>query len=96
MFHRKQRVAPFGEWHAPSRPGQVIGLDFMVMTEKRVGQKRYVLTIVDLLSKVGEAWAFKGMGAKEVGEGLNKWVAMHGRPEVVCADASMTNQSEQV
>ena len=36
------------------------------------------------------------MGAKEVGKGLNKWVAMHGRLEVICADASKTNQSEQV
>ena len=97
LFHRPQPSCPFGEWKVPKRPGQVIGLDFMgPFLVRRVGKYRFVLTIVDLLSKVGKAWAMEGVGSKEIGEGLNRWVRENGRPEVICADASTTSQSKDL
>ena len=38
----------------------------------------------------------KGTGAREVGEGLNRWERQHGHPRVVCSDAAHANRSKAI
>ena len=74
MFHQPQPCNPFGSWHVPERPGQIIGLDFMgPFPERKVGKRRFVLVIVDMLTKQAGAWAVTGAGGSEIVWGLKKW-----------------------
>ena len=60
------------------------------------GNKCWVLVMIDWLTKMGEAWVVKGTGAREIGEGLNRWEKLHGRPETICSDAAQANRSKVV
>ena len=64
--------------------------------ERRVGKKRFVLTIVDMLTRRGSAWAMKGAGGKEILEGLRQWVRDKGKPSVVCSDVCKATQSRDL
>ena len=49
----------------PERLGQVVGLDFMgPFPERKVGKKRFVLTMVDMLTRKARAWAMAGAGGR--------------------------------
>ena len=86
-----------GCWHEPDTPGEVIGFDFMGPFFSRGNREKcWVLVIIDWLSRLGEAWMVKGTGAREIGEGLNRWERQHGRPKVVCSDAAQANRSKAI
>ena len=97
LFHKPQPSNPFGSWHMPERPGQVIGLDFMgPFPEKNVGKKRCVLVIVDMLTKKAGAWAVTGVGGADIVQGLKKWAQTQGAPSVLCSDVCKTTQSKEL
>ena len=81
----------------PDRPGQVIGLDFMgPFPERNVGKKRFVLTIVDMLTRRAGAWAVQGAGGVEIVGGLKRWVQGKGVPSVICSDVCKATRSKEL
>ena len=97
MFHQPQPSNPFGSWQVPERPGQVIGLDFMgPFPERKVGKKRFVLVVVDMLTRRAGAWATTGAGGADIVRGLEKWVATQGVPSIVCSDVCKATQSKEL
>ena len=97
LFHRPQPSDPFKGWRVPDRPGQVIGLDFMgPFPERKVGKKRFVLTIVDMLTRRADAWAVRGAGGAEIVGGLKRWVQGKGVPSVICSDVCKATQSKEL
>ena len=72
-FHRPQPKTEFGEWHEAKRPGEIVGIDFMgPFPERKVGKKRFVLVLVDRLTRFSEARAFRGAGSREIITGLEQ------------------------
>ena len=97
LFHRPQPSNPFGSWQVPEKPGQVIGLDFMgPFSERKVGKKRFVLVIMDMLTRRAGAWATVGAGGAEIVQGLKKWMATQGRPSILCSDVCKATQSKEL
>ena len=97
QYHRPQPSDEMGCWHEPDKPGEVIGFDFMGPFFSKGNRKKcWVLVIIDWLSRLGEAWMVKGIGAREVGEGLNRWERQHGRLRVVCSDTVQANRSKAI
>ena len=57
----------FGEWREACRPGEVRGIDFMgPFPERKVGKKRLILAIIDRLTGVVEAMAFRNAKSGEI------------------------------
>jgi len=97
LFHRPQPSNPFGSWRIPERPGQVIGLDFMgPFPERKVGKKRFVLVIVDMLTRRAGAWATTGAGGADIVRGLKRWAATQGVPSILCSDVCKATQSKEL
>ena len=97
LFHRPQPSDPFGNWQVPKKPGQVIGLDFMgPFPERKVGKKRFVLVIVDMLTRRAGAWATIGAGGADIVRGLKKWTATQGTPSILCSDVCKATQSKEL
>ena len=42
--------------------------------ERKVGKKRFILVIIDRLTRFGEATAFRNAGSREIVLGLEHWV----------------------
>ena len=96
-FHRPQPTTEFGEWQEARKPGQVIGIDFMgPFPERKVGKRKFVLVVVDRLTGVSGAWAFRGAGSREIIRGLEWWVRSRGCPQVLCADVAQATRSREL
>ena len=79
------------------RPGQVVRIDFMgPFPDRKVGKHRFVLTIVDLLTKVGAVWAMRKAGGKEIIEGLWRWTRTRGTPSMICVDVCQATQLKEL
>ena len=66
-FHHQYPTIEFGEWQEVHRLGDVIGIDFMgPFLERKVGKKKFVLVVIDRLMGGSGAWAFKGVGSREI------------------------------
>lgn len=84
LFHRPQPSIPYGNWRVPDQLGQVIGQDFMgPFPERKLGKNQLVLTIVDMLTRQGAAWAVKGACAEEILGSLTQRVRTRGIPFVI-------------
>ena len=64
--------------------------------ERKVGKKRFILVVIDMLTRTGAAWAVKGAGGKEITGGLEKWIRARGTPSVICSDVSQATQSKDL
>ena len=55
----------------PEKPGQVIGLDFIgPFPGKKVGKERFVLVIIDMLTRRAGEWVTTGAGGANIVRGL--------------------------
>lgn len=89
MFRRLAPSDPLGHLPDPSTPGELIGLDFIGPLRRARGNVRYILVIVDHLTRWCEAIPFRASNAINVIKGLEKWKSRCGVPKsVVCDNAS--------
>lgn len=96
-FHRPQPTTDFGEWHEVGRPGEVIGIDFMgPFPERKVGKKRFILVVIDRLTRFGQATTFRNARSREIILGLEHWVKSRGYQRVLCADVAQATRSHEL
>ena len=61
-----------------------------------MGKKRFVLVIVDMLTRQAGAWATIGVGGADIVRGLKKWIATQGTPSILCSDVCKATQSKEL
>ena len=52
--------------------------------------------VIDRLTGLGQAWAFRNAGSREVIMGLENWVRARRRPRVLCADVAEATRSYEL
>ena len=64
--------------------------------KKKVGKKRFILVIIDILTGFGQATAFRNAGSKEIIVGLEHLVKRRGDPRALCADVGQATRSQEL
>ncbi len=85
---------PFGNVLVGSRPGEVIGIDFLDMKLDKNAEYQHLFVIVDTYSKFILLHPTKTTSAQEAVEGLVKWFSIFNPPQFITADGAKAFLSE--
>ena len=95
-FRARRPIDLLGKLDDPKKPGEVITCDFLGRLPKGRSNARYILSIVDYLSR----WASLGLSevanSNTVIEGLNKWISLYGKPRRLICDPASYNRSVEL
>ena len=80
----------------PKRPGQVISMDFIGPINVVRNGWKYIMVIIDHLSRRAKVFASKKSTADDVGRNLNKWCQELRRPEIILSDNAMYYKSRKL
>lgn len=95
QFLPRRPSGPLGHLPDPTRPGELLAMDFIGPLRRAPTGVRYIFTIIDALSRFGFAVPFKCSDMKSAQRGIQKWIDEYGRPERILCDRASYFQSSK-
>ena len=86
QFQPKVRTVPLGRLPESLRAGELISIDFVGPLRAARTGVRYVFTMVDHLTRLGAAMAFKRSTTASAQKGLEWWFRENGAPKRILSD----------
>ena len=86
QFRRRRPIDPLGTVADPTKPGEVITCDFLGRLPKGHGSDRYILSIMDYLSRWPAIGISSAANTSTLIEGLEKWISHFGKPRIILCD----------